>query len=388
MATKAKERIQKLLAQRKALRGKVNTLRAAPNQTSSAAQGDMGFDPAMLQEFFNDPSFLQEAFGGQYGGMDQGYSDPYGQMQGYGGYDPYGSMYGGYDPYGGMMGGYGFDPYQMQGYQQMPQEAYAAPQNANPTTDQYTYAYGQEAPAVNPQAVAEAQAAQAQQVDAAGRTSVWDAYGNTNWQDKAATDPGGQNQMLSQLKMMWDAGQQPPPGFQVPQAWINERNQRQAALAAAQKQTPEQMQAAARTQTQQGLARQLMQGAMQGNFSNGTGPAGSGYASAVQTAAGQPGGSNAWMQDQYGSAFKAMQNDPRYKQWGFDKYDWSNDPTYGSAYKQYAQKAPAPPPVPTSNTSTNINGNPAKPATRTFQRPGNFSQNPMAGRSQTQQRYY
>ena len=140
MATKAKERIQKLLAQRKALRGKVNTLRAAPNQTSSAAQGDMGFDPAMLQEFFNDPSFLQEAFGGQYGGMDQGYSDPYGQMQGYGGYDPYGSMYGGYDPYGGMMGGYGFDPYQMQGYQQMPQEAYAAPQNANPTTDQYTYA--------------------------------------------------------------------------------------------------------------------------------------------------------------------------------------------------------------------------------------------------------
>lgn len=380
MATKTKDLLQRVLAQKKALRAKYDALRTAPQQTASAAQGDMGFDPAMFQEMFSDPGFMQQMFGGgqqgygfdPYGGM---YSDPGFMQGGYGGnFDPY------FGQYSGM--GYNIDPYFGQPtnfYSAAPQAA----QNANPTNDQYTYVYGQDAPTVDPQAVAQAQAAQAQQVDAAGRSSVWDAYANTNWQQKSATDPGGQNQMLSQLKMMWDAGQQPPPGFQVPQAWIDERNQKQAALAAAQKQTPQQQQAAARMQTQRGLAGQLMQSAMQRNFSNGTGPAGSGYASALQNAAGQPGGSNAWSQDQYGKAFSAMQNDPRYKQWGFDKYDWANDPTYGSAYKQYAQKAPAPPPAQPSQPA-----NAVKPATQTVQRPGNFSQNPMAGRTQNQRRYY
>ena len=134
-----------------------------------------------------------------------------------------------------------------------------------------------------------------------------------------------------------------------------------------------------------------MQQSMMNGFSDGQGnPRGTGYIGAVQNAMQQPGGSNAWMQDQYGKAFANMQNDPRYREWGFDKYDWSSDPTYGNAYKSWkaSQPPPAPPPVPTSNTSPNINGNAAKPATQTVQRPGNFSQNPMAGRTQNQRRYY
>lgn len=187
------------------------------------------------------------------------------------------------------------------------------------------------------------------------RSGVWDGYMGTNWQQKSATDPGGQNQMLAQLKMLWDNGETPPAGFEVPQAWKDERNQKQAALAAAQKQTPQQMQAAQQQNTMRGLYDSLLQRAMMSQSNDGSNPTGTGFIDSLTSAMRQPGGSAAWMQEQKQSAIPAMQQMPEWSQWGMDKYNWTPGDNFGMKLPAQpaapASTTPAPPPVPTSQNS-------------------------------------
>jgi hypothetical protein len=111
--------------------------------------------------------------------------------------------------------------------------------------------------------------------------------------------------------------------------------------------------------TRRGLYDSLLQRAMMTQFDNGTNatgganPTGTGYVNALMAAMQQPGGSRSWLDQQKQSAIPIMQQMQEWKDWGFDKYDWTPGDNFGM--KLPSQPAtPAPPPVPTQQNSPKL----------------------------------